>query len=100
MQGNCGSTHQYIVVCWRGCSPPVSALRDTHGLYGGGSAPEDATPAPPTVPGYLAHAKSPLPRTLQKGYACGPMMVLWGGCFLISEVPLYSADSPLEGRWA
>ena len=33
------------------------------------------------------------PRTLRQAYAQGPMMVLGGGRFLVSEVPLYSASS-------
>jgi len=36
------------------------------------------------VQGYLAHQKTLPPRTLQKVYACGPMVVLrggGGGCF-------------------
>ena len=37
--------------------------------------------------GYLAHKKMRQPRTLQ--YAWGPMVVLGGGLFLMSEVPLH-----------
>ena len=34
--------------------------------------------------------KRPPPRTLQKPYAQGPMVVLGGLSFLMSEVPLYA----------
>ena len=38
---------------------------------------------------YLAHKKHPPPRTLQKDYTWGPMVVLGGGgLFVVSEVPL------------
>ena len=37
---------------------------------------------------YLAHKKLPPPRTLQQDYAQGPMVVIRGGRFLMSEVPL------------
>ena len=40
------------------------------------------------VQGYLAHKKQPAPMTLQQGYAQGPTVVLGGGQFLMSEVPL------------
>jgi hypothetical protein len=39
--------------------------------------------------GYLAHKKAPPPRTLQHAHASGPMLVLGGGRFLMSEVPLH-----------
>ena len=39
--------------------------------------------------GHLAHKKEPPPRTLQYDYAQGPMVVLGGGLFLMSEVPLH-----------
>ena len=39
--------------------------------------------------GYLAHKKLHPPRTLQQEYAEGPMVVLGGGGFVMSEVPLY-----------
>ena len=38
--------------------------------------------------GHLAHKKQPLPRILQWAYAQGPNVVLVGGEFLMSEVPL------------
>jgi len=38
--------------------------------------------------GYLAHTEPPPHRILQKAYAWGPMVVLGGGRFLMSEVPL------------
>ena len=38
--------------------------------------------------GYLAHKKHPPRRTLQKPYAQGPMVILWGWVFLMSEEPL------------
>ena len=41
--------------------------------------------------GYLAHKKAPPPRNLQKAYAYGPTVLVGGGAFLISEVPLYRA---------
>ena len=41
------------------------------------------------VQGYLAHKKQPFCRTLQWAYAWGPMVVLGGGRFLMSEVPLW-----------
>ena len=47
------------------------------------------------VPGYLAHKKPPLPRTLQQGSAQGPMVVLGVVCFLMSEVPLYIASNSM-----
>jgi hypothetical protein len=39
---------------------------------------------------YLAHKNMPplKCRTLQKTYGLGPMVVLWGGRILVSEVPL------------
>jgi len=40
------------------------------------------------VQGYLAHEKQHPPRALQLDYAYGPMAVLGGGLFLISEVDL------------
>ena len=39
--------------------------------------------------GYLAHKKLLPPRTLQWAYAQGPMVVLGGVNFFMSEVPLY-----------
>ena len=45
-------------------------------------------PSPRTGQGYLAHKKMPPPGTLQKAYAQGPMVVLGGVQFLMSEVPL------------
>jgi hypothetical protein len=39
--------------------------------------------------GYFAHKKHPRLRTLQQDYTWGHMVVLEGGLFLISEVPLY-----------
>ena len=38
--------------------------------------------------GYLAPEKQPPRRTLQKPYAYGPMVILGGWVFLMSEVPL------------
>jgi hypothetical protein len=38
--------------------------------------------------GYLAHKKTPPPRTQQQAYAQGPMVVLGGGRLLMNEVPL------------
>ena len=43
------------------------------------------------VQGYLANKKQPPSRTLQKDYAYGPMVVLGGRLFLMSEVSLYAA---------
>ena len=42
----------------------------------------------PVVQGYLAHEKSPPPRTQQQDHAQGPMGVLRGWVFLMGEVPL------------
>ena len=33
-------------------------------------------------------------RTLQQPYASGPMVILWGWVFLMSEVPLYGSLAP------
>ena len=55
--------------------------------------PSQQTP-PPLLQGCLAHIKHPSPRTLQKDYTKGPMVVLGGegflagGLFQVSEVPL------------
>ena len=38
--------------------------------------------------GYLAHKKLHPARTIQQAYASGPMVVLGGWAFLMSEVPL------------
>jgi len=46
-------------------------------------------PKPSLVQGYLAHKKQCLPWALQQVYAYGPMAVLGGVEFLMSEVPLY-----------
>ena len=51
----------------------------------------------PRVPGNLADKKTPPPRTLQQAYAQGPVVVLGGGRFLISEVPLYVRPFSLFG---
>ena len=40
------------------------------------------------IQGYLAHKKLRPPRNLQYDYAWGPMVVLGGGLFIMSEVPL------------
>ena len=40
------------------------------------------------IQGYLAHKNHPPPRTLQKDYTQGHMVVLGGGLFFISELPL------------
>ena len=40
------------------------------------------------IQGYLAYKKPPPRRTLQQEYARGPMVVLQGGLFFMSEVPL------------
>ena len=56
--------------------------------------PASSTSSPGTLmvtehlQGYLAHKKMPPPRTLQEAYAWGPTVVLGGGRFLVSEVPL------------
>ena len=42
--------------------------------------------------GYLAHKKQHPPRTPQKPSAQGPMVILWGWVFLMSEVPLYAQE--------
>ena len=42
---------------------------------------------------YLVHKTPPPRRTLQLGYAQDPGVVLGGGRFLMSEVPLYDAHS-------
>jgi hypothetical protein len=44
--------------------------------------------------GYLAHKKPPSLRTLQYDHAVGPMVVLEGGWFLMSEAPLYCHVAP------
>ena len=54
--------------------------------------------------GHLASKKTPGPRNLQKDYAYGPMVVLGGGRFLMSELPLYRHDTYVESvvnfrRW-
>ena len=41
------------------------------------------------IQGYLAHKKLLPPGTIQQDYAQGPTVVLGGGVFLMSEVPLY-----------
>ena len=46
--------------------------------------------------GYLAHEKAPPRGTLQQPYAHGRMVVLRGGRFLMSEVPLQ--DVPPRGE--
>ena len=46
-----------------------------------------------SVQGYLARKKIPHPRTLQQAYAYEPVIVLGGGRFLMSEVPLYVVPS-------
>jgi len=46
--------------------------------------------------GCLAHKKAPPPacRTLQLVYAQGPTVIIGGGQFFMSEVPLYTGPSP------
>ena len=44
--------------------------------------------------GYLAHKKQPPPRTLQEDNVEGPLVVLGGWVFLMSEVPLYPMPIP------
>ena len=46
------------------------------------------------IQGYLAHKKPHPPRTLQSAYISGPLVVLGGGLFLMSEVPLYPMTVP------
>ena len=41
-----------------------------------------------SVQGCIDHEKQPPPRTLRQAYAQGPMVVLGGWVFLMSEVPL------------
>ena len=48
--------------------------------------------------GYIAHKKHPSRRTLQHPYAEGPMVILWGWVFLMSEVPLYVREEPTWPR--
>ena len=38
--------------------------------------------------GYLAHTKHPPPRILRQDFTYGPMVILGGGLFLMSEAPL------------
>ena len=45
--------------------------------------------SPWSIQGHLAYKKPHHPRTLQSAYAQGPVVVLGGGHFLMSEVPLY-----------
>ena len=42
-----------------------------------------------TIQGHLAHEKQPPRRTLQEDQAQGPMVILGGWVFRMSEVPLY-----------
>ena len=53
--------------------------------------PSPSTTAPASgslPPGHLAHKKQRLPRPLQLKYAKGPVVVLGGWAFRMSEVPL------------
>ena len=63
----------------------VGPLRKWGAPQGSGGTPARN----PGLQGYLAHKQPPPPRTLQQDYAEGPTEVLGGGCFLMSEVPLY-----------
>ena len=47
-----------------------------------------------TLLGYLDHKKYPPRRISQLSYAQGPMVILWGGGVLISEVPLRAIKNP------
>ena len=51
-----------------------------------------------SLQGYLAHKKHPPPRTLQWDYTYGPMVILGGVLFLMSEVLLTGPYSPVEPR--
>ena len=53
--------------------------------------------APFLLQGCLAHKKQRPPRTLQWDNAQGPTVVLRGGLFLMSEVPLYFICAHLRG---
>jgi hypothetical protein len=44
--------------------------------------------SPRSMQGFFAHKKASPPRTLQQAYAQGPMVVLGGGAFLMSKLPL------------
>ena len=74
------------------------------GFYGGGGSYERGTPVISAAPrqthsgalrtgalvqGCLADEKTYSPRTLQQAYAQVPAVLLGGGRFLMSEVPLY-----------
>ena len=53
---------------------------------------------------YLAHKKTYPPRILPQAYAQGPVAVLGGAWFLMSEIPLYRGtslgrNSPLAGLY-
>ena len=48
------------------------------------------------VQGYLNHKKHPPPRTLQKPYASGPMMILGGWVFPVNEIPPYSGSGDVH----
>ena len=55
----------------------------------------------PRLQGYLAHKKQPPPRTLQKAYAWGPMVVLGGaGCFLSARYPYKGSSREAQRAWA
>ena len=56
-------------------------MKDTHSW-------SHSPSAGPAAEGYLAHKKMPPPRTLQKAYAKGPMVVLRRWRFLMNEIPL------------
>ena len=49
---------------------------------------------PRAIQRYLAHKYPPLFETLQLAYAKDPTVVLGGGVFLMSEVPLYTPSPP------
>ena len=49
----------------------------------------DPLPDADGLQGYLAHERQAPRRTLQQAYVQRPMVVLGGGLFFMSEVPLY-----------
>ena len=52
-----------------------------------------------TVQGYLAHKEPPLVGPYSCPMPRGPMVILWGWVFPMSEVPLQSQREFARGRW-
>ena len=75
-------------------TPTQSHISPTILAYEDNCAGPDTNQA--EVQGYLAHKKLSPPRTLQWAYAQGPTVVIWGGHFIMSEVPLDSSASLLN----